>query len=88
LDLYHALKRFKDANNPLGGLAQRLLDGYLQLFQRNGAALDDEKRKHYENLNKKISDLCIKFLQNVNEDTSHCCFTKEELDGRSHHWTP
>lgn len=60
---------------------ERILGMYLQLFIRNGASLDPEKKKQFENYSKEISDLCTKFLSNVNEDTSFVELSEAELDG-------
>lgn len=55
----------------------KLLEGY----KRNGLDLEETKRKELEDVKKKISELCIKFQQNLNEDTTHRLLTREDLSG-------
>eukprot|EP01114_Cavostelium_apophysatum_P016229 TRINITY_DN4565_c0_g1_i8.p1 TRINITY_DN4565_c0_g1~~TRINITY_DN4565_c0_g1_i8.p1 ORF type:complete len:854 (+),score=139.97 TRINITY_DN4565_c0_g1_i8:123-2684(+) len=80
-DLYQVFKKVDNTSESLGNRERRVLRNYIQLFERNGASLQSDRRKEYETLTKKLGDLCVKFLQNVNEDLSRVVLTKEELEG-------
>lgn len=55
----------------------------LEFFERNGLGLEKSKKERLQEVKKEISELCIKFQQNLNEDTTALLFTKEELEGMS-----
>jgi Zn-dependent oligopeptidase len=84
-DLYKAVLEYID-NNPdavskLEGEDKRLLEKTIQSFKRNGLALETEQRIRVKQIKQRISQLAIKFQQNLNEDTTKLFFTREELAG-------
>jgi Zn-dependent oligopeptidase len=81
--LYQVLHQFSISASNLDKLQKRVLDTYLNQFKRNGASLQGPQRTTYEQVTSQLTELCVKFLSNVNEDTSHVTFTREELEGMS-----
>eukprot|EP01094_Clydonella_sp_ATCC50884_P017810 TRINITY_DN3179_c0_g1_i2.p1 TRINITY_DN3179_c0_g1~~TRINITY_DN3179_c0_g1_i2.p1 ORF type:complete len:788 (-),score=269.81 TRINITY_DN3179_c0_g1_i2:248-2275(-) len=80
-DVYRSLKAFEAKGEKLNDLDARLLQKTLLTYERNGLALDPEKRDALKKIRKEISDLCIEFQKNLNEDTTSLTFTEEELVG-------
>jgi len=60
---------------------KRYLDRLLIEGKRNGLDLPEDKRKEITEIKKKISELGVNFNKNLNEDTSHLWFKREELEG-------
>lgn len=60
----------KGERNDLSPEALRLIDETYRNFAENGANLEGEKREHYRQLNQKLSDLTVKFSQNVTNEMS------------------
>ena len=74
------------AGNPaaLAGLSaerQRWVERTLRDKRRLGLHLEEDARKQVEDLKKRISELSIKFQQNLGEVDTKLYFTKEELAG-------
>lgn len=44
-----------------------------------GLHLDEQTRNKIKDLNEKISDLCVEFSKNCNEESTKLNFTKEQL---------
>jgi len=86
-DVYNALRDCKDnlqksgAFSKLRPIDHRLIEKIIEEFERNGLALDAEKRSKLKEIKQKLSEKSIVFQQNLNEDVSKHYFTKEELDG-------
>ncbi|BGP41596.1 metalloendopeptidase [Rhodotorula kratochvilovae] len=84
-DVYEALldaKRHTEENAvQLNAEEKRLLERLVLERKRNGLGLDDDKRKQYLELKKRITTLEIEFQKNCNEEKGFILFTKEELDG-------
>lgn len=80
-DVYQSLLKYKAKGEQLGPVDQRLLDKQLETFERNGLGLPKEEREKLKALKKRMSELCIQFQQNINEDKTSREFTKEELAG-------
>eukprot|EP01116_Phalansterium_solitarium_P020301 TRINITY_DN5937_c0_g1_i1.p1 TRINITY_DN5937_c0_g1~~TRINITY_DN5937_c0_g1_i1.p1 ORF type:complete len:776 (+),score=281.64 TRINITY_DN5937_c0_g1_i1:314-2329(+) len=84
-DLYQAVLGFKQRNPEqaaaLQGEDKRFLDKVLLDFERNGLALVGDKKQRVKEIKQRISELCIKFNQNLTEDVTKVALTKEELAG-------
>ena len=60
----------KEQRTDLSTEALRLIDETYRNFAESGANLEGEKREKYRELNQKLSDLSVKFGQNVTNDLS------------------
>ena len=61
----------KDSRTDLSPEAQRLIDETYRSFAESGANLEGEKREKFRSLNQRLSDLTVKFGQNVTNDLSN-----------------
>eukprot|EP01119_Soliformovum_irregulare_P009694 TRINITY_DN232_c0_g2_i1.p1 TRINITY_DN232_c0_g2~~TRINITY_DN232_c0_g2_i1.p1 ORF type:complete len:572 (+),score=214.58 TRINITY_DN232_c0_g2_i1:230-1945(+) len=84
-DLYRVFVEFSktDAGKSLQGEDKRYLEKVINGFERNGLGLEPAARKRISEIKQKLSELSIRFSQNLNEDKTELEFTKEELDGVS-----
>ena len=72
-------------DNPLEPDQQRLVEIIYNSFFMSGASLNQQKKKQYASINKRLSELYIKFSNNIlNDEESYTTYlTKEELGGLS-----
>ena len=72
-------------DNPLEPDQQRLVEIIYNSFFMNGASLNKEKKKEYASINKKLSELYIKFSNNIlNDEEGYVTYLSEkELGGLS-----
>lgn len=82
-DVYEVLKHAQQNTPPnsLDAPSQRLLDRMLRDRRRAGLALPEDKQAKFKELKTKISNLCIEFHKNCDEEKGFLLFTKDELDG-------
>jgi Zn-dependent oligopeptidase len=80
-DVYRVVLAYKNKGETLGSDRQRFLDKLLETYQRNGLFLPPDKQKRLKEIKTRISELCIQFQQNLNEDTTTLKFTQSELEG-------
>eukprot|EP00741_Cyanophora_paradoxa_P006272 tig00000989_g6081.t1 len=80
-DVYKSVMAFKTRGEKLDAEDQRFVDKLIQSFERNGLNLSAEKREQLKTLKKRLSELCIQYNQNLNEDVTSLTFTAEELEG-------
>ena len=75
----------KSKDNPLEPDQQRLVEIIYNSFFMNGASLNKEKKKEYASINKKLSELYIKFSNNIlNDEEGYITYLSEkELGGLS-----
>ncbi|KDR83280.1 hypothetical protein GALMADRAFT_239146 [Galerina marginata CBS 339.88] len=60
---------------------QRLVEKMMLEGMRDGLALPAEKQEELTTLKKELSQLCLEFEKNVNEENGHITLTEEELTG-------
>ena len=71
--LWERIKKVYDSKadrTDLSPEAQRLIDETYRSFAESGANLEGEKREQYRRINQKLSDLTVKFGQNVTNEMS------------------
>ena len=78
--------RLKDAqqNTPANSLdpeSARLLEKMLQGKRRAGLGLPEKEQAEYKRFKTEISNKCIDFSKNCDEEDGFLLFTKEELNG-------
>lgn len=86
--LWERVKQVYDRKNERPDLTEeqlRLIDKTYRAFENSGATLTGEAREKYRKLNKELSDLQVKFGQNVTNDMANkerrLWLTKDQLSG-------
>ncbi|KAK5869246.1 hypothetical protein PBY51_023980 [Eleginops maclovinus] len=75
-----ALEKKVEASS-LTAESKRYMERLVKLGRRNGLHLPKEKQEEIMTIKKKLSNLCIDFNKNLNEDTTSLSFTRDELGG-------
>nr|XP_046248364.1 thimet oligopeptidase [Scatophagus argus] len=75
-----ALEKKLNADS-LNAESKRYMERLIKLGKRNGLHLPKETQEEIKNIKKKLSNLCIDFNKNLNEDTTSLSFSRDELGG-------
>ncbi|XP_070764755.1 thimet oligopeptidase isoform X1 [Enoplosus armatus] len=75
-----ALEKKVDGDS-LTAESKRYMERLIKLGKRNGLHLLRETQEEIKTIKKKLSNLCIDFNKNLNEDTTSLSFTRDELGG-------
>lgn len=80
-DIYRVIKNFAARGEWINPEAKRYAHCLIGEFERNGMNLTSSKRQEVLRLRTHIDELCVKYIQNLNEDDSFLLFSEKELDG-------
>lgn len=81
-DVYKLVDAALNKGDKLDAESQRLLEKTRKDYIRNGLGLPaGPKRDRYKEIKKRLSQLCIIFSKNLNEEIGGLWFTPEELEG-------
>ena len=82
IDIYKLCKKIKNAEGTiLSGEDYKYLCDMINDYERNGLHLTDNKIKMITELKKKISELSIYYIDNINNDDTTIKLSKSDLDG-------
>ncbi|ORZ14078.1 hypothetical protein BCR42DRAFT_330030 [Absidia repens] len=82
-DLYMVIQGYIDRTDldALDHESARMLRKTARGFRRFGLHLPEDQRKELTELRKRLSEVCIEYMQNWSREDSTIKFTKEELEG-------
>eukprot|EP01128_Nolandella_sp_AFSM9_P007200 TRINITY_DN3885_c0_g1_i1.p1 TRINITY_DN3885_c0_g1~~TRINITY_DN3885_c0_g1_i1.p1 ORF type:complete len:676 (+),score=176.61 TRINITY_DN3885_c0_g1_i1:74-2029(+) len=82
-DLYALFKTYAETHDESKHTDEenRFLKKTLEAYVRNGMGLEEEQKTKLKAVKTEISELCIKFQQNLNEDKTFVLFSEAELEG-------
>ena len=81
VDVFLVVSRLVAQKVSLGAEEARWLDKFLLKGRKNGLEMGEEQRNAIEKIKQELSDLCIQFQQNLNEESTKLIFTPDQLTG-------
>ena len=81
VDVFQVVSRLVAQRVSLGHEEGRWLDRFLLKGRKNGLEMEEEQRNVIENIKQELSDLCIEFQQNLNEEKTKLIFNPDQLAG-------
>lgn len=90
-DLFNAFKEYQTTTyesekSKLTAEEIRSFEHSMRGFRRSGLELDEKTGEEVKELKKRLSDLCVQYSKNVNEENTHFEFTRKELNGLPDNW--
>ncbi|CAN8238677.1 unnamed protein product [Cochlearia groenlandica] len=80
-DVYRVIKIYAAKGETISAEAKCYLQCLVRDFEHNGLNLTSAKREEVERLNNEIDDLSLRYVNNLNEDSSCLFLTEAELAG-------
>ncbi|KAM7487196.1 hypothetical protein LguiB_024680 [Lonicera macranthoides] len=80
-DVYRVVKAFAARGERISPEAKRYTQFLVREFERNGLNLTLTKRKELQRLRAQIDELSLRYIRNLNDDTSFVLFSEMELVG-------
>uniref|UniRef100_A0A0D3CYQ9 Peptidase M3A/M3B catalytic domain-containing protein n=1 Tax=Brassica oleracea var. oleracea TaxID=109376 RepID=A0A0D3CYQ9_BRAOL len=80
-DVYRVIKVYAAKGESISPEAKRYLQCLVRDFEHNGLNLTATKREEVDRLRNEIDELSMRYVQNLNEDSSCLFFTEAELAG-------
>ncbi|CAF2189833.1 unnamed protein product [Brassica napus] len=80
-DVYRVIRIYAAKGESISPEAKRYLQCLVRDFEHNGLHLTATKREEVDRLRNEIDELSLRYVQNLNEDSSCLFFTEAELAG-------
>ncbi|XP_009105309.1 probable thimet oligopeptidase [Brassica rapa] len=80
-DVYRVIRIYAAKGESISPEAKRYLQCLVRDFEHNGLNLTATKREEVDRLRNEIDELSLRYVQNLNEDSSCLFFTEAELGG-------
>lgn len=83
-NLYDVLEStLANVTGKLDAESQRYIERQVLERKLSGLHLDEATRKRVQEINEKISDLCVEYSKNCDEESTKLTFTADQLSKRS-----